>query len=103
MKIRLKTVAATLLLAGCLVTVFQLQLRSEPTQPQTRFSAIQFTRSDGGWWFFDTRSGDIWIYDEERKLPLWHFRLKELGQPLEKIQLPEGVGLRPRTPRQARP
>ena len=102
MKERLITVAATLLAALGLNALIQGQLRSEPTvvQGQGRFAAVQFSRSEGGWWFFDTRTGDLWIYDEQRKLPLWHFRVRELGAPLEQVQLRQTA---PTPPSQARP
>ena len=73
------SVVITLVIAGWV-------FRSAPVEAQSRFSSIQFARSEGGWWFFDTRTGDIWVYDEGKKVPLWHFRLTQLGAPLEKMK-----------------
>src|SRR5574341_2634072 len=78
------TVVVTLLVSNFLLP----KLQSVPAEAQAgRFSGIQFMRSEGSLWFFDTRSGDIWIYDEARKLPVWHLRLPNLGAPIEKLSL----------------
>ena len=92
----MKTHVITVLLA-VLTTLLTVQLMAQWFRPaaveaqsveaQSGFSSVQFTRSDGAWWFFDTRTGDLWIYDEARKLPLWHYRMRELGGPLEKVSL----------------
>jgi hypothetical protein len=87
MKSRLGTIALTALLTALLMNALSPWLRPPTVEAQSRFGSIQFTRSEGGWWFFDTRNGDLWIYDEARKMPIWHYRLKDLGAPLEHVSL----------------
>lgn len=77
---------AVLALLGALLLSLAVHppLRSEAlAQPQ--FAGVQFLPYQNGWWFFDTRTGDIWIYDQERKLPLSHWRLRSLGGGIERV------------------
>ncbi len=54
-------------------------------------AAVDFHYTNGAFWFFDRRQGDLWIYDEERRQPLWHLKITQLGAPLEQIAL-EALG-----------
>jgi hypothetical protein len=56
-------------------------------ETQLRSTTLQFAHSDGTLWFFDARTGDLWAYDVARRSPIWHFRLKGLGSPLETVSL----------------
>ncbi len=88
MRKRVSLVVITVLAALVLSLAVQSQLRSEPpAEPQ--FTGVQFLPYENGWWFFDTRTGDIWIYDQERKLALSHWRLRSLGGPIEQVRRPE--------------
>jgi hypothetical protein len=79
------TTLVTLLVANFLTPWFRPQIAD--AEVQTQYSVIQFARSEHGFWFFDTQHGDLWMYDEMRRLPVWHLQLKTLGAPLEKLSL----------------
>lgn len=93
MRKRASLIVLAILCAAVLSLAVQQQLRSEPpVQPQ--FTGVQFTPYQNGWWFFDTRTGDIWIYDQERKLALSHWRLRSLGGPIERVPRPGADSVR---------
>ena len=73
-----------LLAAVVLTLVLHTQVRSEAPEA-ANFAGVQFRPLPNGWSFFDTRTGDIWIYDQERQLPLSHYRLRALGAQIELV------------------
>jgi hypothetical protein len=93
MKRTLMTIAATALSASVLSTTFYTRLGSQPAGLeeelrafiQAPFSGVQFTYVPGGLYFFDTRTGDVWIYDESYRQPTRHYRLHEFGREIERI------------------
>jgi hypothetical protein len=46
-------------------------------------NAVQFTGSQGAFWIFDTRSGDVWQYNTESGLIDGHFKIARPGGPIE--------------------
>ncbi len=84
-----------------LVIVLQsawLLLVAPAVHAQGGVAGIQFSRSEGALWFFDSRTGDLWIYDEARRMPLWHWKVSRLGAPLENISLTGKTAPPPREP-----
>ena len=95
----LTTTVLTVLTTVVTVYLVAPWFRPATVGAQSGFNAVQFSRSEGALWFFDTKTGDLWIYDEARKLPLWHFRIAKLGAAMEKVSLignpPEQRGAAP--------
>ena len=84
-------------ICAVLITVFLgllvLQSLTEP-EPATAqvtgesaFAAVEFLPTERSLWFFDRRTGDLWIYDQQRQLPFRHYKLEALGAPLAKVKL----------------
>ena len=48
---------------------------------QAGLSAVQFSGSLGGFWAFDTRTGEVWVY-EGKKPPQFQGKISKLGTPL---------------------
>ena len=72
------TVIALLLAVIALKPVLQPQ----PVMAQGNLSGVQFAiGGDHGYWFFDTKTGDIWEY-KVNTLPVVHDQLTQLGKPL---------------------
>ena len=84
MRPRISPIVPSIALVLMLATVPAPHAQTEALAGQSDFSTVQFSRSPGSWSFFDTRTGDLWIYDESRRMPLWHFRMTELGKTIEK-------------------
>jgi hypothetical protein len=57
---------------------------------QSPFSGIQFSyfdsRGEEYWRFFDTRTGELWVYGYANLKPLSMYRLRKLGEPLELVK-----------------
>jgi hypothetical protein len=56
-------------------------------QPQTvkaggSFSGVQFSATVGGFWVFDSSTGDVWAYNSGSGKADIHFKVTKLGQPL---------------------
>jgi len=54
----------------------------ETTQAQGSFSGVQFSATPRGDEFFDSRTGELWWYNEDGNLA-GKYRLSKLGQPLK--------------------
>ena len=74
------TIIALLLAVIALKPLFQPQ----PAMAQGNFSSVQFSSSPGGLKFFDTRTGEIWLYQENGGQMYQHFKITQLGKPVQR-------------------
>ena len=72
-----KTVLTIIALALVLIASSQYVHPAMAVEAQGSLAGIQFSGSS----FFDTRTGDVWIYDGESGRVLRHFRIGKLGEP----------------------
>jgi len=73
-------IANTLLLA---VIALKPAIQPQPVMADGTLNAVQFTGSQGAFWIFDTRSGDVWQYNTESGLIDGHFKIARPGGPIE--------------------
>lgn len=69
------------------VIAFKPLMAPEIALAQSRFSGVQFSGSLGGFWAFDSRTGQVWIYSTERSIYgqcEYVGKITELGKPLSK-------------------
>jgi uncharacterized membrane protein len=75
-----------LTIIAVLLAVISLKpiLQPKPVMAQGNLSGVQFAPTmNGGFWFFDTRSGEVWEYTPVGlSLPDGHRKVTQLGKPL---------------------
>jgi hypothetical protein len=79
MRIDLYTKAVLTIIAVMLAVIASNQLVSPRiASAQGGFAGVQWNGSDG---FFDSRTGEIWVYNTETHTPILRYRLPNPGQP----------------------
>jgi hypothetical protein len=75
-----------LTLIALLLAVIALKpiVQPQPTIAQGNLSSIQFSGARIGFWAFDTRTGDVWIYNTQTGGCDGHFKITQLGKALER-------------------
>jgi hypothetical protein len=75
-----------------LITLFlgMIALRPSGGSPnvalaQTSLTGVVFTGTVGGFWLFDPRTGDAWVYDTVQNKTK-HWRVIEPGKPLQEVK-----------------
>ena len=70
---------------GLLLAVIALKpiIQPTPALAQANMSGVQFSAAGGTLYFFDPKSGDVWMYTTQLH-QIDHFKLTQLGQPLGK-------------------
>jgi hypothetical protein len=83
MRIDLYTKAVLTIIAIMLSVIASNQLISpRVASAQGSFAGVQFTGPGGS--FFDSRTGEIWVYALDDGRPFYKRRITKLGQPLAK-------------------
>jgi hypothetical protein len=75
----LLTIAILLLLLNLFSTIV-----SQSQEKTSDYSRYQFSGSMGGFWLFDSKSGEIWAYDSGGKDWKYLGKLVEPGEPLDR-------------------
>jgi hypothetical protein len=75
-----------LTLIAVLLAVIALKpiIQPTPALAQANTSGVQFSASSSDISFFDPKSGDVWKYYAPSPNPVNHFKLTNLGTPLER-------------------
>lgn len=76
-----KTILTLIALLLAVIAVQPLVHPTRTVQAQGSFNGVQFTGGPGGFWIFDSRSGDVWAYGTHGE-PVQHYKIAALGQPL---------------------
>ena len=81
---RMTKISLWLIVLFLSIIAFRPILTPPPVLAQTGLQGIQMTPApQGALSFFDSRTGDIWVYSTEGA-PVWHMKIAKLGQPLTK-------------------
>jgi hypothetical protein len=83
MRIDLYTKIVLTLIAVCLLTIAcKSVVQPIGVSAEGPFAGVQFSGSMGGFWAFDTKTGDVWTFTPQK---CQHYgKITQLGEPLAK-------------------